>query len=69
GGINALTDKGAPGDDIYFMGIIDILQEYNARKHGETLYKSLKHDKAEISCVDPLLYCKRFNDFLEKHTD
>ncbi|CAN0422433.1 unnamed protein product [Laminaria digitata] len=51
------------------MGIIDILQEYNARKHGETFLKSLAHDKSEISCVNPQIYCQRFNDFLERHTD
>lgn len=44
-------------------------QEYNARKHGETFLKSLAHDRAEISCVDPATYCQRFNDFLERHTD
>ncbi|CAM9821089.1 unnamed protein product, partial [Ectocarpus sp. 12 AP-2014] len=63
---------GKRGRDIYFMGIIDILQarqEYNARKHGETFLKSLAHDRAEISCVDPATYCQRFNDFLERHTD
>lgn len=51
------------------MGIIDILQEYNARKHAETAYKSLRHSKPEISCVDPVFYARRFTAFLEEHTD
>ncbi|CAM9585348.1 unnamed protein product, partial [Pylaiella littoralis] len=59
---------GKRGRDIYFMGIIDILQA-SKRKHGETFFKSLAHDRSEISCVDPATYCQRFNDFLERHTD
>jgi Phosphatidylinositol-4-phosphate 5-Kinase len=27
------------GREVYFMGIIDVLQEYNARKHAETALK------------------------------
>eukprot|EP00752_Nemacystus_decipiens_P001652 g1605.t1 len=44
GGVNSEVD-GARGKDIYFMGIIDILQQYNTRKHAETFWKSLSHDR------------------------
>ncbi|CAM9318009.1 unnamed protein product [Pylaiella littoralis] len=68
GGINSEVE-GARGKDVYFMGIIDILQQYNTRKHAETFWKGLTHDRYEVSCVDPKLYCDRFVEFLEHHTD
>ncbi|CAM9858284.1 unnamed protein product, partial [Hapterophycus canaliculatus] len=69
GGITSEVEGGAPGNDIYFMGIIDILQQYNMRKHAETFWKGLKHDRYEVSCVDPKLYYERFVDFLDHHTE
>ncbi len=39
------------GEEIYFFGIIDFLQEYNSRKRSETLLKRLFYNKQEISCV------------------
>lgn len=38
GGINSREPNGR-GDQIYFAGIIDILQEYNTHKYAETLIK------------------------------
>lgn len=38
GGINARGPNGR-GDEIYFVGVIDILQQYNVNKKVETLYK------------------------------
>ncbi|CAN0220924.1 unnamed protein product [Laminaria digitata] len=60
---------GAAGTDVYYMGIIDILQQYNTRKHGETVWKCLRHERYKISCVDPQLYFERFVEFLDKHSD
>ena len=45
GGIKSVDDT----DEIYFMGIIDILQSYNNQKKFETMFKSIispkkKHD-------------------------
>ncbi|CAN0521983.1 unnamed protein product, partial [Ectocarpus sp. 8 AP-2014] len=54
---------------IYYLGIIDILQQYNTRKHAETFWKGLTHDRYEVSCVDPKLYYERFVDFLDHHTE
>jgi len=52
--------------NIYFMGIIDILQKYNARKKFETAFKSISADVHEISCVDPQAYGRRFLSFMTK---
>lgn len=57
-------------NEIYFCGIIDILQHYNARKYAETVMrKAAGNSTSEISCVDPDTYASRFNDFIEKLVD
>ncbi|XP_038681946.1 phosphatidylinositol 4-phosphate 5-kinase 7-like isoform X2 [Tripterygium wilfordii] len=53
-------------DVVLYMGIIDILQEYNMKKKVEHAYKSLQFDPLSISAVEPKTYAKRFIDFLEK---
>jgi 1-phosphatidylinositol-4-phosphate 5-kinase len=51
---------------VLYLGIIDILQEYNVSKRVEHAVKSLKFDPLSISAVDPSTYSKRFINFLEK---
>lgn len=53
-------------DVVLYMGIIDILQEYNVRKKMEHAYKSLHFDPLAISVVEPKYYAARFIKFLEK---
>ncbi|CAL1352634.1 unnamed protein product [Linum trigynum] len=53
-------------DVVLYMGVIDILQEYNARKKAENAYKSLKFNPLTISVVEPKLYSQRFISFLQK---
>ncbi|XP_030459126.1 phosphatidylinositol 4-phosphate 5-kinase 8-like isoform X1 [Syzygium oleosum] len=53
-------------DVVLYMGIIDILQEYNLKKKMEHAYKSLQFDPLSISAVEPKLYAKRFISFLER---
>ena len=70
GGINSrIAGTGTRGDEIYYCGVIDILQKYNTHKHSETILKSLYLDTSTISSVDPDTYAKRFIKFLESHTD
>ncbi|KAK2966650.1 hypothetical protein RJ640_002348 [Escallonia rubra] len=52
-------------DVVLYLGIIDILQEYNAKKKIEHTYKSLRIDPMTISAIEPKLYSKRFINFLE----
>ncbi|WVZ78345.1 hypothetical protein U9M48_026074 [Paspalum notatum var. saurae] len=47
-------------DVVLYLGIIDILQEYNARKKVEHICKSIKHDAVSISAVEPNFYSERF---------
>ncbi|KAL7235812.1 hypothetical protein ACSBR1_019158 [Camellia fascicularis] len=53
-------------DVVLYLGIIDILQEYNMKKKIEHAYKSLQYDPMLISSVEPKLYSERFIKFLEK---
>ena len=60
-------DRGIEGrpNVIYYCGIIDILQPYNARKWGETVVRKVQgNSEQEISCVDPETYANRFIKFL-----
>jgi 1-phosphatidylinositol-4-phosphate 5-kinase len=51
--------------EIYFCGIIDFLQYYNAMKKGETVVKKAQgHSGEDISCVDPETYGNRFVKFI-----
>jgi len=49
--------------EIYFFGIIDILQQYNTKKMAETVVKRSRAKHSEISCVDPDMYANRFIQF------
>jgi hypothetical protein len=39
------------GEEIYFFGTIDFLQEYGSKKRYENVFKRLFHSKKSISCV------------------
>ncbi|EPS73008.1 hypothetical protein M569_01742, partial [Genlisea aurea] len=53
-------------DVVLFLGIIDILQEYNMRKRIEHAYKSVQFDSVSISAVDPSFYSRRLLEFIRK---
>ncbi|WOL18959.1 phosphatidylinositol 4-phosphate 5-kinase 9 [Canna indica] len=53
-------------DVVLYLGIIDILQEYNMTKKIEHAYKSLQFDSISISAVDPEFYSQRFLNFIQK---
>ena len=63
GGIRAQIIDG-PG--LYYIGIIDTLQEYTLRKKLETFYKTYirRDDGNGISCVDPITYQQRFYEYM-----
>ncbi|KAK7245061.1 hypothetical protein RIF29_39892 [Crotalaria pallida] len=53
-------------DVVLYLGIIDILQDYNMTKKIEHAYKSLQFDSLSISAVDPKFYSQRFLEFIQK---
>nr|CCM14971.1 Putative phosphatidylinositol-4-phosphate-5-kinas e-likep ro tein [Leishmania guyanensis] len=60
-----LSNK-VPGlrQEIYYIGIIDILQEYTARKALENAVLGSIYDRKRISCVQPNDYAARFIAFI-----
>lgn len=63
--VAGMSTTSVPRREIYFCGVIDILQYYNARKMGETVMRRAAGNGAmDISCVDPETYGKRFVRFV-----
>jgi len=55
-------------DEVYYLGIIDILITYGTKKKMETAFKSVKYDSNIISAVPPPRYAERFKRFVEAGT-
>lgn len=68
-----MTYHGPKGDRLYegkifYLGIIDILQQYNARKRVETTYRRVESKRGlEPSCVSPHDYAERFVHFFDEY--
>merc|ERR1712176_568353 len=58
------TDRLDDHNLIYFMGVIDFLQHYNANKRFENIAKSVVNDSKEISSVKPNFYAARLVRFI-----
>jgi hypothetical protein len=69
GPVPARTSPAEPVTQVYFFGIIDILQQYNIRKTAETFFRSMVHSRHGISAVPPGEYATRFIDFIDKNTE
>lgn len=65
-GIPSRPERGAIGPT-YFLGVIDILIKYNAKKSAETYFKSLRAPRSAISSIPPDEYAARFIAFVEDH--
>eukprot|EP01102_Stenamoeba_stenopodia_P009426 TRINITY_DN2776_c0_g1_i1.p1 TRINITY_DN2776_c0_g1~~TRINITY_DN2776_c0_g1_i1.p1 ORF type:complete len:698 (+),score=192.80 TRINITY_DN2776_c0_g1_i1:263-2356(+) len=68
GGYGATDEHNQPVGEVYFMGIIDILQPYNMKKRLEHTFKSISQPETEISSVEPHFYGQRFLTFIKLHT-
>jgi len=53
----------AEENEIFYIGIIDTLQQFNSKKKLEATLKRFKYDKTKISAVPPLEYKTRFLDY------
>ena len=62
-----LRSAAEPVTTCYYLGIIDVLQKWNARKKAETTLKRVRHLSVSatpaFSCVDPKTYRARFLSF------
>ena len=72
--LHPMIFHGPKGDRLYegkifYMGIIDILQQYNARKRVETSFRKMENNGGlEPSCVSPEEYADRFVAFFEEYS-
>ncbi|XP_029006457.1 phosphatidylinositol 5-phosphate 4-kinase type-2 gamma-like isoform X1 [Betta splendens] len=58
---------GAPQREVYFMGLIDVLTQYDTKKKAAHAARAVKHGGGgEISAVPPEQYAKRFLEFVAK---
>jgi hypothetical protein len=55
---------------IFYIGIIDILQQYNVRKRAETGFRKIDSfaSQVEPSCVSPDYYADRFLRFFDEYS-
>ncbi|KAJ5463522.1 hypothetical protein N7475_008466 [Penicillium sp. IBT 31633x] len=65
GGFRATHENGQPGDEIYYLGIIDCLTHYGTTKKLEHFFKGLSHDRTQISPIPPESYGDRFINFIK----
>ncbi|PWY67523.1 SAICAR synthase-like protein [Aspergillus heteromorphus CBS 117.55] len=65
GGFRATHENGQPGDEIYYLGIIDCLTHYGFIKKIEHFFKGLSHDRTQISPIPPEGYGDRFVNFVK----
>ena len=67
GCVESCDPDGKPdGQEVYFTGIIDILQQYNFKKISENALLSTFRDGTKISAVNPTLYASRFVKFIKQ---
>ena len=56
--------------EVYFIGLIDILTHYGMKKRTAQAAKTVKHGAgAEISTVKPDQYARRFIEFMDRAMD
>ncbi|KAL3434019.1 hypothetical protein BDV09DRAFT_100666 [Aspergillus tetrazonus] len=68
GGFRATRENGQPGQEIYYLGIIDCLTHYGTVKRIEHFVKGLTHDRTQISPIPPEGYGDRFVNFIRRIT-
>jgi hypothetical protein len=66
GGFRARMPDGTLLLEIYYLGIIDVLQQFNFTKAVESSMKSIAYDKNEISSVNSEMYAQRFINFIKR---
>ncbi|KAI4161040.1 MAG: hypothetical protein LQ342_005203 [Letrouitia transgressa] len=64
GGFQATHEDGEPGEEIYYLGIIDCLTHYGLTKRAEHLWKGMSNNKSQISPIPPQNYGERFVKFI-----
>ncbi|KAJ4318258.1 Phosphatidylinositol-4-phosphate 5-kinase, partial [Neodidymelliopsis sp. IMI 364377] len=64
GGFQATHEDNRPGEEIYYLGIIDCLTHYSIIKRMEHFFKGLANTESQISAIPPERYGDRFVKFI-----
>ncbi|KAK4998628.1 Phosphatidylinositol-4-phosphate 5-kinase [Elasticomyces elasticus] len=64
GGFRATHEDDRPGDEVYYLGIIDCLTHYGLIKRTEHFWKGFKYPESQISAIPPERYGDRFIRFI-----
>ncbi|OTA88390.1 hypothetical protein M434DRAFT_47115, partial [Hypoxylon sp. CO27-5] len=64
GGLRATHEDNTPGEEVYYLGVIDCLTHYGVIKKIEHFWKGLSHDRSQISALPPDEYGDRFIKFM-----
>ncbi|KAJ5766470.1 uncharacterized protein N7511_004086 [Penicillium nucicola] len=65
GGFRATHENDQPGEEVYYLGIIDCLTHYGTIKKIENFFKGLSNDRTQISPIAPEGYGDRFIAFIK----
>lgn len=68
GGFAATHEDNTPGEEIYYLGVIDCLTHYGIVKKMEHFWKGLSNDRTQISPIPPHEYGERFMNFISAVT-
>ncbi|KAI5863906.1 SAICAR synthase-like protein [Durotheca rogersii] len=64
GGLRATHEDNGPGEEVYYLGVIDCLTHYGVIKKIEHFWKGLSSDRTQISALPPEEYGDRFIKFM-----
>lgn len=64
GGLRATHEDDTPGEEVYYLGVIDCLTHYGMIKKIEHFWKGLSSDRTQISALPPEEYGDRFIEFM-----
>ncbi|KAI0389942.1 hypothetical protein F5Y17DRAFT_472350 [Xylariaceae sp. FL0594] len=64
GGLRATHEDNTPGEEVYYLGVIDCLTHYGMIKKIEHFWKGLSNDRTQISALPPQEYGDRFLSFM-----
>ncbi|KAI9747669.1 MAG: hypothetical protein M4579_007419 [Chaenotheca gracillima] len=64
GGFRATHEDDRPGEEIYYLGIIDCLTHYGFVKKAEHFWKGMSNPESQISPIPPDRYGERFINFI-----
>jgi 1-phosphatidylinositol-4-phosphate 5-kinase len=64
GGFRATHEDNTPGEEIYYLGIIDCLTHYSLIKRMEHFIKGIANTESQISAIPPERYGDRFIKFI-----